>query len=146
MVICLVRFQTTNTYVAAKNKIIIRYMYIYTRYARFFNACFACTSFSFVALSSLLRTWSSLCHCLSLFFLTFSMACQEMDHTYICQFINDHFIRNFNKFRNDEASKTSWGQSDTLDCHMGVTWFDAVRWLAASRRLIIFISKYYDLS
>ena len=29
MVISLVKFQTTNTYVAAKNKIIIRYMYIY---------------------------------------------------------------------------------------------------------------------
>ena len=76
MVISLVKFQTTNIYVAVKNKIIIPYMYIYTRYARFFNACFACTSFSFVALSSLLRTLSSLCHFLSLFFLTFGMACQ----------------------------------------------------------------------
>ena len=46
MVISLVKFQTTNTYVATKNKIIIRYMYIYTRYARFFNACFACISFT----------------------------------------------------------------------------------------------------
>ena len=54
---------------------------------------------------------------------------------YICQIINDHFIRNFNKFRSDE---TRWGKSDTLDCHMSVTWFDAALWLAASRRLIIF--------
>ena len=45
MVISLVKFQTKNTYVAAKNKIIVRYMYIYTWYARFFNAWFACTSF-----------------------------------------------------------------------------------------------------
>ena len=71
-----------TTYVAAKNKIIIRSMYIYTWYAR--------------------------------------------------------FIRNFNKFRSDEALKTPWGWSDTLDCHMGVTRFDGARWLAASRRLIIF--------
>ena len=49
-------------------KIIIHYMYIYTRYARFFNA--------FVALSFLLRTLSSLCRCMSLFFSTFGMACQ----------------------------------------------------------------------
>ena len=50
----------------------------YTRYARFFNACFAylLTVFSFVALSSLLRTLSILCRCLSLYFLTFGMACQ----------------------------------------------------------------------
>ena len=56
---------------------------------------------------------------------------------YICQFINDRFISNFNKFRCDEALKTRWGKSDTLDCHMGVTWFDAARWLPASRRLMI---------
>ena len=62
---------------------------------------------------------------------------------YICQFINNHFIRNFNKFRGDEALKTRWGKWDTLDCHMGVTWFDAARWLAASRRLIIFYQNIF---
>ena len=34
------------------------------------------TAFLFVALSSLLRTLSSLCPCLSLFFLTYGMVCQ----------------------------------------------------------------------
>ena len=52
-------------------------------------------SFSFVALSSLLRTLSSLCRCLSLFFLTFGMAYQYIDLMHICQFINDRLIRNF---------------------------------------------------
>ena len=64
----------------------------------------------------------------------------------ICQFVNDRFIRNFNKFRSYVALKTRWGKSDTLDCHMGVTWFDAARWLAGSRRLIIFLLKYCDMS
>ena len=81
---------------------------------------------------------------MSLFFLPFDMACQQMDLMYICQFINDSFIRNFNKFRSDEALKTRWGKSDTLDCHMGVTWFDAARWLAASRRLIIFYQNIFN--
>ena len=63
---------------------------------------------------------------------------------YICQFLNDNFIRNFNKFRSDEALKTRWGKSDTLDCHMGVTWFDAARWLAASRRLIILYQNIFN--
>ena len=58
--------------------------------------------------------------------------------------VNDHFIRNFNKFRSDEALKTRWGKSDTLDCHMGVTWFDAASWLAASRRLIIFYQNIFN--
>ena len=57
----------------------------------------------------------------------------------ICQFINNRFIRNFNNCH--VALKTRWGMSDTLDCHMGVTWFDAARWLAASRMLIIFFIK-----
>ena len=108
--------------------------------------CLYLFSFLFVALSSLLRTSSSLCRCLSLFSLNFGMACQKIDLMYICQFINDRFIRNFNKFQSDETLKTRWGQSDSLDCHMGVTWFDAARWLAASRRFIIFLLKYYDLS
>ena len=38
MVISLVKFQTTNTFVAAKNKIIIRYMYIYTWYGNAYNS------------------------------------------------------------------------------------------------------------
>ena len=40
VVISVVKFQTRNTDVAVKNKIIIRYMYIYTCYARFFQCMF----------------------------------------------------------------------------------------------------------
>ena len=88
MVISLVKFQTTNTYVAAKNNIIIRYMYIYIwygnaynstpsyrwiyrpRYARFFNACFACISFlSYLSTSylfyELYQVSVAACHCSS---------------------------------------------------------------------------------
>ena len=63
---------------------------------------------------------------------------------YICQFINDHFIRNFNKFRSVEALKTCWAKLDTLDCHMGVTWFDAAHWLSVSRRSIIFYKNIFN--
>ena len=31
-----------------------------------------------------------------------------------------------------------------LDCHMGVTWFDAARWLAAARRLKIFYQNIFN--
>ena len=41
-----------------------------------FQHMFLLTAIPFVALSSFLRTLSSLCRCVSLFFLTFDMACQ----------------------------------------------------------------------
>ena len=47
----------------------------------------------------------------------------------------------FNEFRSDETLKTPWGKSDILDCHMGVMWLHAARWLVASRGLIIFSVK-----
>ena len=58
MVISLVKFQTTNTYAATKNKIIIRYtstlgMLDFSTHVLLIATS---TSFSFVALSSLLQT------------------------------------------------------------------------------------------
>ena len=56
------------------------------------------------------------------------------------------FYQEFQQISKWCSFKTRWGKSDTLDCHMGVTWFDAARWLAASRRLLIFLLKYCDMS
>ena len=97
------------------------------------------TSLSFVALSSLLRTLSSLCRCLTLFFLTFGMTCQLIDFMYSCLLINDSFVRNFNRFRSGlnfiNSLKKVGHAGLSHGCHVIC---EAARWLAASPRLIIF--------
>ena len=131
--------------VSHQDYLIIRYMYICTRYARFFNACFAYHFLICRPIISFTNFIKSLL-LLVIFLLNFRHGL-SIDQSHVhCQFINDRFIRNFNKFQSYVALKTRWGKSDTLHCHMGVMWFDAPRWLAASRRLIIFLSKYCDMS
>ena len=95
------------------------------------------TCFSSVALSSLTNFIKSLSLFVTFFF-TFGMTCQLIGSMYICQFMNNRFVRNLKKNRSDETLKTPWGKWDILDCHMGVMWLDAARLLVASRRSIIF--------
>ena len=66
-------------------------------------------------------------------------------HVLLTAFLLCRPIISFTNFIKSLSLQTRWGKSDTLDCHMGVTWFDAARWLAVSRRLIIFLSKYCDM-
>ena len=49
------------------------------------------------------------------------------------------FYQEFQQISKGGSFENSPRKGGTLNCHMGVTWFDAVRWLTASCRLIIFL-------
>ena len=97
------------------------------------------TSFSFVALSSLLRTLSSLCRCLSLFFLHFWHDLSiDRFHVYLSvyQWSFCQELQQISQWWNFENSLRKVGHIGlSHGCHV----IRRARWLVASRRLMIFI-------
>ena len=120
--------------------IIIMYNLFYSVcsiFQRLYVTTYMLTSFSYIALSSLLRILSSPCRCLSLFS---SLSARLLYGSIPCIFVSLSTIVLSGITTNFGVMKlnTPWKKSDILDCHIGVTWLDAAHWLVVSRRSMFF--------